>query len=158
MSMTKKLINREIAAAAQVLRGTVVTNPAQKAFNPGGASSFTYVVDVDIGATKLLRDVPVKVFGSASRTYARIGSPVFLQRDVHGRYQVVAPSDRVTQPAVIQEYDEADESDIAAGSVGFTVSREPFEYYANVGGDSLWANGSDGFPRIRVLDGDGNEV
>ncbi len=43
--------------------------------------------------------------------------------------------------------------------MGFTSTREVFDFYKGGGvGFSFWNDGVNGFPKITVLDEDGNEV
>lgn len=162
MSDLKRLINREIKSAAirERLRGKVVSDPVQKNFDVAGAQFFTWVVDVDVGGDQLLRDVPVKINGPKARFYARLHSPVFLERDAQGRYQVISPADRVQQQGTLIELDE--DTDIFAAPVpkGFTTVTQPFEFYEGTGipGGSLWNDGVHGFPEVTKLDDQGNEV
>ena len=130
MSDLKRLIARELATKGRDrLRGTVASEPAQKFFDPTGLKALTWVVDVDVGGKQLLRDVPIKINGPQARLYAKVGFPVFLERDEMSRWQVVAPADRRIGVAVIQELDEDLETAAGAGNFGFTVTREVFDFY-----------------------------
>lgn len=158
----KQLINREIKAAAKQLRGRVMSDPVQKDFDVVGMESFTWVVDVDVGSDQLLRDVPVKINGPKARFYARRNSPVFLEKDAQGRYQVIAPSDRQHQQGRLCLLDEDTGITTPTGDIGFTLVTQPFEFYQGptppTPGTSLWNDGVHGFPEITKLDQDGNEV
>lgn len=155
----KRLIAREVAAAGDKLRGVVVSDPEQKLFRPAQTDAFTWIVNVDIGGNRLLRDVPVKVYGQKARSYAKLNQPVFLERDARGRYQVIGPSDRVPRQGNVTLLDEDDRTTSSGGLVGYTVTREVFEYYKGnlpTAGTGLW--GTKGFPKITVRDKDGNVV
>jgi hypothetical protein len=160
MSSRQDLIGREIKAARTVRRGTIVSDPVRKFFDPAGAESFTWVSDVDIGDDVIMRNVPIKINGSRARGYARLGLPVEIQRNAQGRWQIIGPADRATAQASITELDETTDTTTAAGETGILIIREEFAWYANIGnpGESRWNNGNDGFPKIRILDGDGNEL
>lgn len=163
MSDASRFVRREIRAASDRMRGTVVSQPTQKFFRPTQSAAYTWVVDVDVGNTGevLLRDVPVKI-SAGTRFYARLGNAVFLERDARGRWQVIGPADRVQAQGNVTELDESDDSSTAAGQQGFTIVRPPFEFYegdqAQAPGTSLWNNGVDAFPKVRILNGAGQEV
>lgn len=161
MSDLKRLINREIRGARERIRGRVVTDPSFKSFDPSGVAFLMPVVDVAIeGGDRLLRDVPVKINGPKARFYSRLDAPVFLEKDAQGRYQVVAPADRVTQQGSFLELDEDTDVVTPSGNIGFTTVTQPFEFYEGTGipGGSLWNDGVRGFPERTNLDKDGNEV
>ncbi len=166
MSM-KALINREINARRERIRGVIVSNPIQRNFDPSGARFLGWVVDVDIGRDRLLRNVPVKINGPKARFYAKLGSPVFLEKDAQGRYQVVAPADRVPVGGGLLIIDEETLAE-TTGTVGFTITREPFEFYKGTTPESffdpaadpntlVWMRGYDraiGLPANLTLDSD----
>lgn len=156
----KELIRRENKAIAERIRGRVMSDPVQKNFDPTGIQFFTWVVDVDIGADRLLRDVPVKINGPKARFYARTGSPVFLEKNQQGRYQVVSPADRVREQGTLIELDEDTNVAAPVGDIGFDLVVQAFEFYEGTGipGGSNWNDGVHGFPEITKLDADGNEV
>ena len=140
MSNEKQLIQREIKAQAQQarIRGVIVSTPATQFFDSVGLTGFTFVCDVDVGGDELLRDVPVKINGPKARYYARIGSPVFLDRDAQGRYQVTAPADRAPAAGNLFELDEDAETFQQGAGTGFTVVREPYEFYKGVTPESFF--------------------
>lgn len=131
MSDQQKLIDRELRAKRELIRGTVLSDPVQADFRPTEADSFTWVVDVDIGRGRILRDVPVKAVGTKGRGYALLGNPVFLQRDARGRFQVIGAADRIHAVASVQELDEDAGTGSSVGSIGLTITRQPFEWYMN---------------------------
>lgn len=123
----RDLARREIESARkQRIRGTVLTEPRLVDFH--GITGATWVVDVDIGRARPLAAVPVKLNSAGSRSYARVGAPVWLERD-GGRYQVVAASDRLVRAASVVTLDEDTGDTGDGGSSGVTVVREPFTYY-----------------------------
>lgn len=128
----RKFVQREVEnrAVKERVRGRVMSLPALKEFDPTGGASLTWVVDVDIGRNRLLRDVPVKLSAARSRAYARIGAAVFLERNARGRFQVVSQADRVQQPGVITVLNE--DTDVAAPSgstTGFTLRPDIYDFY-----------------------------
>lgn len=125
---TRDLIRREIGGVKQRLRGRVVTLPARRNYDTAGVRYATWVVAVDIGSNRVLENVPIKMGTAGSRSYARIGAPVWLEKDA-GRYQVVGPADRAPAQRVVVLVDEDAGDSSAGGSSGFTFVREPFTYY-----------------------------
>lgn len=146
MSDLRHLIGSEIRSLAtqQRIRGRIVSEPAQKFFDPSGTGQPTYVCDVDIGAERILRDVPVKINGPKARFYAQVGFPVYLDRDGQGRYQVTAPADRVPSTGAVIEIDEDTDTELDGGIVGNTVVRQPFEWYAGDTPETLFDPAADG--------------
>ncbi len=159
MSRLKALINREVDRKQQRIRGRVLTDPQLKDFDLIGMAFPTWVVDVDVGRDQILRDVPVKINGPKARFYAHAGFPVWLDKDAQGRYQVTAPADRAKNQGNVILVDEDTGIASAVGNVGFTSTREVFDFYKGGGvGSSFWNDDVNGFPKITVLDEDGNEV
>lgn len=160
MSDLKQLITREIKSVRQQLRGRIMSDPVQKNFDVVGALSFTWVADVDVGGDQIIRDVPVKINGPKARFYARRDSPVFLEKDAQGRYQIIAPADRVRQQGNLCLLDEDDGTVSPPVDIGFDLVVQPFEFYEGTGipGGGLWNDGVNGFPKISIIDQDGNEV
>lgn len=158
----KNLINREQKAVKQQIRGKIMSDPVQKNFDTAGALQFTWVCDVDIGSNRLLRDVPVKINGPKARFYSRRDSPVFLEKDSQGRYQIIGPADKGPQQGRICFLDEDTGIVSPTTPVGFTLVVRPFEFYQGptppTPGTSFWNDGVHGFPEITKLDQDGNEV
>lgn len=132
MSDLKRLISREIKTRRDRIRGKIVTDPSFRVFDPGGAQFLTPVADVDVGGDQILRDVPVKISGPKARFYAKLGSPVWLEKDAQGRYQITAPADRIAKQGNVIEIDEDTEVVTTGGSTGFTVVREAYPYYQGV--------------------------
>jgi hypothetical protein len=125
----KRLIGREVRRSRARMRGVVASVPQQKFFNPSGLQGLTWVVDVDIGQGRLLRNVPIKINGPQARLYAKLGMPVFLERDSGQRWQIISPADRLNGIATVQIFDEDLTTTAAGDSFGVTVTREPFEFY-----------------------------
>jgi len=120
-----------------------------------------WVVDVDIGKNRPLRDVPIKAGGEGSHFYADLGQTVRLHRNAQGRYDIIGPGDRVTATTQITEYDLTSGDETAASTLGFTFQIVPFEYYANLpsgDGNSRWNDTVTPFPLVRVVDSLGNPV
>lgn len=137
MSDLKRLIDRSIDRRMERVRGTCVTDPFQINFDPGGNQFLTFVVDVDVGSNRILERVPIKL-GAKARFFAKAGSPVFLERDAQGRYQVVSPADRVQMAGNVTEIDEDTDTESPAGTIGFTVVREPYLYYQGITPESFF--------------------
>lgn len=160
MSDLKTLINREIKAARQQLRGKIMSDPYQADFDALALTEPTWLADVDVGADRLLIAVPIKINGPKARFYARLGSPVFLQTDAQGRWQIIGPADRAREQGNLILLDEDTEVATPSGNVGFTLVVPPFEFYEGTGvpGGGLWNNLLDSFPKRQRFDADGNEV
>lgn len=159
----KQLITREIKSVKEQIRGRMMTDPVQKEFDVVGMSELTWVADVDVGDDdQLLRDVPIKINGPKARFYARRDSPVFLEKNEQGRYQIIGPADRIRQQGSLCILDEDTEITTPSGDIGFTLVTQAFEFYQGptppTPGTSFWNDGVHGFPEITKLDSDGNEV
>lgn len=141
----KDLINREIRSAEKRrIRGTVLTEPRILNFDLSGSRFPTFVVDVDIGRNRILEDVPVKINGPKARFYARPGSPVYLDRDAFGRYQVIAPADRAMRQGNLILINEDTDLTATGAVIGFTFAREPYEFYQGVQPESFFDPALDG--------------
>lgn len=158
--LLKPFVRREILARQDRV-GRVVSQRELKPRNSGGSP--VWVCDVDIGANRLIRNVPIKATSSAgARFYAERGQTVLLRRNTQGRYDIVGPADRLSSIAGISTYEVGDSTALTAAQLGFTFQREPFEFYQGptppTPGTSLWNDGVTPFPLVRILDADGNEV
>lgn len=140
----KRLINREIEVRRERIRGTVMTELRQLNFDPVGVQFPTYVVDVDVGSDRIMQNVPVKTAGSRGRFYARPGFPVFLDKDAQGRYQVVAAGDRKVSSGNLILINEETDVTTTGANIGFTQTREPFEFYEGDTPESLFDPALDG--------------
>lgn len=128
MSSTRDLIRKELAGQRQRIRGLVVSEPTLLPFDSTNVDFAMWVVDVDIGGSRILSSVPVKLNSAGSRDYARLGAPVILEKDAH-RYQVVGPGDRALNQAPITLVSETTGLGTSGGAFGFTFQRMPFTYY-----------------------------
>ncbi len=160
MSDIRALIRREMRSRTEFLTGKVLTQPTVIEFGPGGPGSETvWVVDVDIGSNRRLEDVPVKA-NNRERGYAGLGQAVLLHRNTAGRYEVTGPADKAAGVTAIKRYtvDVATPTDTA--NLGFTFRQETFIFYATAGpvSASAWNDGITPFPKLTVLDGDGDPV
>ena len=152
---TQQLIERDIRARQEFRRGTVLTDAKRVNYDLSGVTSTVYVVDVDIGAARPIRDVIVKSSsGIGGRAYAQVGKPVDIQRNQGGRWFCVGASDRVRNVGEVQEFDEATETFSVGVSDGFTSLIRPYDYWQ----DSANQYGSRGWGASIVVDADGNEV
>lgn len=151
---TQQLVDRDIRSRQEFRRGTVLTDAKRVNYDTSGISSTVFVVDVDIGTNRPVRDVIVKSSsGIGGRAYAAVGKPVDIQRNQGGRWFCVGASDRVRSVGLAVEFDEATETFGAAVNDGFTSRRRPYSYYE----DNL-AYGTAGYGSAEIVDGDGNEV
>lgn len=152
---TQKLIDRDIRAKQEFRRGTVLTDAKRVNYDPANVTSTVYVVDVDIGAKRPIRDVIVKsVSGNGGRAYAQVGKPVDIERNQGGRWFCIGPSDRTRAIGQIQEFDESTETFSTGVPNGFTSIIRPYDYWQQPGN----VYGSAGWGSYVIVDADGNEV
>lgn len=151
---TQKLVDRDIRSRQETRRGTVLTDAKRVEFNPAKVNETVFVVDVDIGGNRPVRDVIVKSSsGIGGRAYAAVGKPVDIQRNQGGRWFCVGASDRTRNVGKAQEFDESTETFGPSLNDGFSSLRRPYSYYA----DNL-AYGTAGYGSTEIVDGDDNEV
>lgn len=160
MTTVRRLIRQEIRARREYLVGTCLTNPEVKPFDASVGGAPTWVVTVEASLSRPLEDVPVKAYGvDGSRAYARLGAVVLLRRNAQGRFEAVAPGDRAAAFVEVKEYDFGDPTPTATETLGFTSRREPFEFYQGSGPpNSLWNDGVTPFPKVTVVDPNGDPV
>lgn len=175
MSDLKRLINREIDRKQVRIRGRVASDPIQVNFDPGGGQFLQWVCSViPENGPRVLENVPIKINGPKARFYCRVDSPVFLERNEQGRYQVVGPADRQMRSGEVVLFDEDANTLQDGGATGFNVVREAFQFYEGVTPESffdpeadsaviVWLRGYDrltGLPEniIPVTDTGGAEV
>jgi hypothetical protein len=159
VSDLRGLIKREIKGRQQFIVGKILSLPSLVNFEVTAAPR--WVVDVDIGANRPLRRVPIKGGSDGQRFYANLGQTVLLRRNAFGRYEVVSQGDRVTgDTSSFKTYTLDDPNAKTSSSLGFRADPVTFIFYANIGdpGNSRWADGTTPFPLVRVLDGAGNPV
>lgn len=154
MNDIQKLIDRDIRAKQEVRRGTVLTEPKILNMDASLLDRTVFVVDVDIGATRPIRDVLVKSStGEGNRAYAQQGKAVEIARNAGGRWIVIGSADRITATSSVQLLDESDDTVSAGPPAGFSYGRRAFDYYSS---NLAW--GVKGFGNQVILDADGNEV
>lgn len=162
MSSQTALIRREMRAQPADIVGTVISHRALSNFDGEVNGAAMWVVDVEIGANRVLRDVPVKASSTGGREYAARGQSVVLRRNAQGRYDLVGPADRKIAFTVSKQYDLTLDVVTATASLGFTFERKAFNFFKGptppTAGTSLWNDGNTSFPHIIIVDADGNEV
>ena len=124
----KQAIRREIQARTETLVGTVVSNQALIAYDASVSGGETWVVDVDIGSNRILKDVPIKA-GTRGRFFAQLGQSVALRRNLLGRFDIVGPADRVRSGGVLTTYNPNAGAAGAAAQTGFQAVLRPLEWY-----------------------------
>lgn len=92
-------------------------------------STPVWVVNVDVGGERVLRDVPVKAFGALQRTYAVPGQSVNLKRNTQGRYDVVGPADAVVGTTVAMDVDLDTQTGSPGTDFGFSPVVRPHTFY-----------------------------
>ena len=123
------LIRRSLKAKASTRIGTVMTTPVMFNMDNSAGGAPVWVVDVEIGSNRLLKNIPVKSGSDRSIEYAKRGMAVKLERTAYGRWVVVGPGDRVTAPLVIKHYDINTKVASSTVSRGFSVFRPGIDYY-----------------------------
>lgn len=152
-------MRREIAARSETITGTVLS--VRRLVDLDGNGSATWVVDVDIGAAEVLRNVGVKGGANGERFYAGLGATVKLARNTQGRFDVIGPGDRVNSLASVKTYTIGVDLPVSSADVGLRSERVPYDYYAGPNppiAPSRWSDGVTSYPYIRIVDGDGNPV
>jgi hypothetical protein len=122
----RELIRQEIISREQTIVGKVVRGKRIVEFD---GSAPVWVVDVDIGAEKLLKKVPVKGGSTLKRSYVDVGQTVTLRRNALGRFDVVGPGDRVAGVTKTKSYDYATGTPTVLPDIGFGYQIESFDYY-----------------------------
>jgi hypothetical protein len=151
---TQRLIERDISARQETRRGTVLTKPRLLNYDTASINRTVFVVDVDIGATRPVRDVVVKSSsGKGGRAYAEVGKAVDIQRNQGGRWVVIGASDRIRATGEVQELNEATDTFSAGVPIGFTSRIRPYDFYsANL------SYGIKGYGSSEIVDGNGVEI
>ncbi len=154
LSPTQQVVDRDIRARQEFRRGTVLTPILAKTFDTSGVNSTVFVVDVDIGTSRPVRDVIVKsTSGKGGRAYAEVGKAVDIQRNQGGRWFCVGASDRTRSIGQVQEFNESTETFGAQVAEGFTTTIRPYDFFAiNL------TYGSTGWGGAIIVDSAGNEV
>jgi len=149
----------EVKARSETILGTCLTDPALKKLD---GTKPVWVCDVDVGAVEPVRDALVKGGSDGERFYAHVGMAVKLSRNTQGRFDVIGPSDRVAGEATVKTYTLASPTPVATTTVGLQTQRVAFEFYegptSGTPGTSLWNDGVNPFPLVRVVDQDGFPV
>ena len=125
----RQLIREEMDAREQTIIGTVVRQRRLIEFDGSVGGSPCWVVDVDIGSSRLVTYVPVKGGSGLRKTYADIGQSVVLRRNANGRFDVVGPGDRAMGIRKTKGYDLSDGSYIQGPDEGFSVRIESYDFY-----------------------------
>jgi hypothetical protein len=125
----RELVRDEIIAREQTMVGTVVRQRKLVEFDGSVGGARCWVVDVDIGAARLVKDVPVKGGSGLRRTYADVGQTVVLRRNALGRLDIVGPGDRVMGTRKIMGYDIATGASAQQPDEGYTTQIEPYDFY-----------------------------
>ena len=159
MSDLRKLIRQEIINRREFMVGTILDTPEVKAFDgSGGTGGPRWVAPVTIGSNRHLKNVPIKAV-NGTRHYARRGSTVLLRRNVSSRFEVIGPGDRRAAVQIVKTYVPGNLTAQSTANIGFSFREETFEFYEGAGPpNSLWNDGSTPFPKVTIIDGDGNPV
>jgi hypothetical protein len=125
----RRMIRQEIIAREPEIVGKVLQSRSLMEFDGSSGGSPVWVVDVDIGGDKILKNVPVKGGSGMRRAYANIGQTVMLRRNALGRFDIVSPGDRVAGISKGNSYDLTTGAATAQPDQGFVVGAEPYSFY-----------------------------
>lgn len=129
MAATVQLIRKEIIGRELEFVATVISDPQLINFDTSAAGAPVWVVDLEIGGTRPVVNVPIKASGSGARFYAQLGQTVKVRRTALGRMYVVGPGDTTIGTKVTTEY-ELDSGDIdVVVNLGFSNQKLPYEFY-----------------------------
>ena len=156
----RALINREIQIAGDTIKAKSLINPQAVPYDPAGVKSLVYIGSFHVGSNNVVRDVVVKSV-NGSRRYAQQGQAVTLIRSTKGRWICVGPAERFPETTEVKLLD----LDAAPGSQvttepdeGFSTVVENFDFYQGDMITSRWNNGTDAFPKVRIVNAQGTDV
>jgi hypothetical protein len=152
MSNLQKFVRREIGNKRATRVATVISEMRITDFD--GQSSGVWVVDLEVGSSRPMVNVPVKA--DKNRFYAQLGQSVEIRRNAHGRWEVVGPGDHIAATMVVRTYDLETQTQQSTANAGFSFNRVPFSYYATLDGGAplgvLWADGATPFGLVQIID------
>jgi hypothetical protein len=125
----KGLIRREIIGREREFAATVVTGPRLVDFDLSSNGAPQWAVDLDIGADRIVKNVPVKGGGSGNRFFAQFGQTVMVRRTALGRLLVIGPGDRVAAARNTTTYSLETSAQTASATVAFSRVFFPFESF-----------------------------
>ena len=89
-----------------------------------------WVADIDIGAERILRNVPLKGGSDGTIRYAARGQTVALSRNSIGRWDVIGPGDKVIGITGVVDINIATGADNGTGvDFGFSFSKRSYDFY-----------------------------
>lgn len=148
----RRLIRQEIIARQQTIIGKVLSQRVRKDYDAGGGP--VWVVDVDVGGERIMRDVLVKGGSDGTTRYADRGQTVALRRNSLGRFDVIGPGDKVIGTTVVIDYVVATGIDNGTGvDFGFSHIARPYSFYR---GPTVFVSGAPNFTFTLV--GGGNDT
>lgn len=126
MSILVNITQAEIRDAQKELNGRVLTRPSQLLTD---GISLIYVVDVEIGEGKVLKNVPV-ARANRELIYADVGSAVRLRRTDSGGYEVVGfskevPGTYIRVPVTIAPFRFGDAGTLSGSAPGSIITPLP---------------------------------
>lgn len=154
------LLDQRIQQKKTRIRGIILADPELALFNSGETTN-TWVVNVDVGDDdNFVEQALVKAGSGNSRSYARRGQAVFLERGENGRWMVIGPADRRPGTTSVIEVDQlANNAQTIQAAEGFTTASKAYDYFATINpatGNTFYGESS--YRNYRVLDSSGNEV
>lgn len=167
MSSIKQFVRREIIAREREFIATVKSERKLLRFDDPVTGGVFWVVDIDIGSNRIIKNVPVKAGGSGSIFYAQNNQTVKVRRTALGRFYVIGPGDLAIGSRVTTTYSLDDGSETASATTTFTRVFFPYESYMGTqavkgnpnitfssSGDTITRDAGD----FRVTTGDGFAV
>jgi hypothetical protein len=128
MTQLQRLISREVDTKVASKIVTVIGDQRMFTMSPGTTAP-VWVTDVEVGAGRPLKNVPIKSAGGDMK-YAQRGRIVEMHRATLGRWQIVGPGDTCKKVSERRIYDIGTRAQVGGVVLtGFTFRQEPFEFY-----------------------------
>lgn len=153
------LMDQRIRQRDTRIRALVLKDPYLALYRSTGSAN-TWVTDLDVGSDNIVREVIIKAGSGNSRSFARRGMAVFVERNENGRWIITGPAERRPGTTTVIEVDQADNnSQTVQPDEGFDVVDKPYNFFAtiNPATGNTWY-GESTYRNFRILDSDGNEV
>jgi hypothetical protein len=128
VTQLQNLIKREVGTKVDSKIVTVIGNQRMLTMSPGDTAP-VWVTDVEVGAGRPLKNVPIKSAGGDMK-YAQRGRVVEMHRATMGRWQIVGPGDTCKKVEERRVYNIGTRAQVGGIVLtGFTFRQEPLEFY-----------------------------
>ena len=128
MTQLQSLIKREAETRVASKIVTVIGDQRMFTMSPGNTAP-VWVTDVEVGAGRPLKNVPIKSAGGDMK-YAQRGRIVEMHRATMGRWQIVGPGDTCKKVSEKRIYNIGTRAQVGGVVLtGFTFRQEPLEFY-----------------------------